>query len=95
MGQISVQMAALDTVIHALHDVSRQTQENHRESLNVVTRNAENLGGLGGDGFQHAIAVVNQTYAQLNTKLSRVGPAVEAAKETLRSGDAAAGKQYV
>jgi uncharacterized protein YukE len=93
-GQIVYQTAAIADAAAQIHQAAAQTEQNHQQSLSIVTRNAEHFGGKGSAAFQQAIAAVNSAYAQSQQAIQAAGRALGVANVNMTETDGQMAAQY-
>ncbi|MCP9276912.1 hypothetical protein [Mycolicibacterium arenosum] len=73
---------------------AQRTIDNHSQSVNIATRNQDNLEGSTGMNFQSVISKLNHDYTQAQELIDRAGAALEAATQGMGDGDGRAAAQY-
>lgn len=75
-------------------NASQATTDNQAQSVNIATRNQDNLEGTTGMNFQGVISKINHDYSQAQELIGRAGSALTAATHGMGEGDAKAAAQY-
>ena len=94
MGLIDYNLPAIADASTQVANAAAMTEQNRQASVNLVTANADKFGGLGRDGFEQAITVVNAAYAQSQEAIAAAGRAVEMAGSNMGEADQAMRGQY-
>lgn len=92
--QLFYATAAITDAAVQIGHAADQTEQNHQRSLAAVQANAGNFGGTGSAAFQHAIATVNQKYADSQTVIKRAGAVLEQANQEMTGADGKSAGQY-
>lgn len=94
MSLIHYQTPAIADAVMQLQAAAQATEVNHQRSLQIVTANAENFGGMGSESFQQAIAMVNQIYQQSQETIQAASRALDMANTGMTETDGQMAAQY-
>jgi uncharacterized protein YukE len=91
---IHYQTPAIADAVVQLQGAAQATEVNHQRSLQIVTSNADNFGGLGSESFQQAIAMVNHFYQQSQETIQAASRALDVANTGMTETDQQMAAQY-
>ncbi|MBN3458419.1 WXG100 family type VII secretion target [Mycobacterium sp. DSM 3803] len=94
MSLVHYATPAIATAVEEIQHVSAQTEANRQRSIQIVTANADNFGGQGANGFQDAIALINQKYADSQQAIHAASVALNQANEGMTQADMQMRGQY-
>jgi uncharacterized protein YukE len=94
MGLISYNTPAIADAVQQIAQAAAQTEQNHADSVRLLTANAAQLEGGVRGGFEHALSIVNQAYDQSREAIHMASQAVSQASQNMVEKDAMLRAQY-
>ncbi|SLI30098.1 WXG100 family type VII secretion target [Mycobacteroides abscessus subsp. abscessus] len=93
-GLVHVNTPEVDAAKLQIVDAQRQTEDNWRQSLQIVQASQDNFGGQGSQAFQDAIAQVNHQYEQDTELLGQAAHALGMSNDGFTETDTQMAGQY-